>query len=382
MNIVLYGHGGSRNHGCEAIVRSTILLLGKEHHYTLLSERPEEDAEYGLDSIATIIPSRNSLPVGVRRLLYLIEMKICRSERVYYRRIYQSFIKRIGPCDLAVAIGGDNYCYDGMFEQFSVMNYRFRKKGIRTCLWGCSIDAERLDKHLIDDLRGFSFIYAREQLTYQALLLAGIKNVVHLPDPAFCLSVLQPLDFQYPSDIDYVGINISPLVINQETISGVIINSFLRLIDFIIEKTEFGVLLLPHVVWSSNDDRGPLSILYQSYAGTGRVFMIGDCDCMKLKGHISKCRYLVAARTHASIAGYSLLIPTLVVGYSVKSRGIARDIFGYDDPYVLPVQDIKDPEDLRNRFIWLLENEKPIIDHLRSIIPQYTRSISKIIELI
>ena len=48
MNIVLYGHGGSRNHGCEAIVRSTIMLLGEQHNYTLLSERPEEDIEYGI----------------------------------------------------------------------------------------------------------------------------------------------------------------------------------------------------------------------------------------------------------------------------------------------------------------------------------------------
>ena len=31
-------------------------------------------------------------------------------------------------------------------------------------------------------------------------------------------------------------------------------------------------------------------------------------------------------------------IPTLVVGYSVKARGIARDLFGGEEGYVLPVQ--------------------------------------------
>ena len=32
MAIILYGHGGSRNHGCEAIVRSTIGMLGNEKY--------------------------------------------------------------------------------------------------------------------------------------------------------------------------------------------------------------------------------------------------------------------------------------------------------------------------------------------------------------
>ena len=34
---------------------------------------------------------------------------------------------------------------------------------------------------------------------------------------------------------------------------------------------------------------------------------------------------LICCRTHASIAGYSSTIPTLVVGYSAKSQGIGLD---------------------------------------------------------
>ena len=345
-----------------------------------MSERPEEDIEYGMDSITTILPSQNPLPRGFRKLGYLIKMKICRSEKVYYRYIYKSFINRIGPCDLAIAIGGDNYCYDGMLEQFSVMNERFRNKGIRTCLWGCSIDAERIDKELIKDLKGFSFIYTREEVTYHLLLSSGIKNVIQLPDPAFILPKNEPTFIK--SDLDYVGINISPLIIKKETIPGVVINSFIRLIDYIIRETNFGVLLIPHVVWKSNDDSEPLSLIYSSFVETGRVYMVNDCNSIELKGVISKCRFLVAARTHASIAGYSQCIPTLVIGYSVKSRGIARDIFGNDDQYVLPVRDIKDSEGLRNRFMWFQENEKQIIDHMRAIIPQYIGSLSRINEFI
>ena len=44
MNIALYAHGGSGNHGCEALVRSTILAIGTEgNQYTVFSERPQDD---------------------------------------------------------------------------------------------------------------------------------------------------------------------------------------------------------------------------------------------------------------------------------------------------------------------------------------------------
>ena len=380
MNIVLYGHGGSRNHGCEAIVRSTIHLLGKGHIYTLLSERPDEDYEYGLDSILKIVPSRNPLPSGFRLLLYKIEMKLRRSDRVYYKYVYRSFIKRIGPCDLAIAVGGDNYCYDGMFEQFSVMNENFMKKGIPRCLWGCSIDPNRLNKQLVRDLKGFSFIYAREQITFQTLLSLGFKSVIHMPDPAFSLPIIEPV---FPAfGIDYVGINVSPLIIKLGKEPGLILNSFIRLIRRIIEETNLHVLLVPHVVSESNDDREPLMKMYREFASTGRIYMVEDCNCMELKGYISKCRFFVAARTHASIASYSQRIPTLVIGYSVKSLGIAKDLFVEENHYVIPVQTIKDIDTLSSSFIWILENEEAIRNQLDFAIPQYNEGLTKIDKLI
>ena len=41
--IRLYYHGGSANHGCEAIVRSTAKILGVEP--TLFSASPDEDLQ-------------------------------------------------------------------------------------------------------------------------------------------------------------------------------------------------------------------------------------------------------------------------------------------------------------------------------------------------
>ena len=48
-------------------------------------------------------------------------------------------------------------------------------------------------------------------------------------------------------------------------------------------------------------------------------------------------RSMKALGGHASIAGYSTGIPTLVVGYSIKSKGIGKDI-GMER-WVIPIED-------------------------------------------
>ena len=96
----------------------------------------------------------------------------------------------------------------------------------------------------------------------------------------------------------------------------------------ILSNTDMRICLIPHVVWEYNNDRKPLISLYKKFKDTNRVILLEDHNCEELKGFISRCRFFVGARTHATIAAYSTCVPTLVVGYSIKSRGIATDLFG------------------------------------------------------
>ncbi len=64
-------------------------------------------------------------------------------------------------------------------------------------------------------------------------------------------------------------------------------------------------------------------------------------------------------RTHATIAAYSTGVPTLVVGYSVKARGIARDLFGTEDGYVLPVQQLKESDELTKHSFACMKSAMP-----------------------
>ena len=55
----------------------------------------------------------------------------------------------------------------------------------------------------------------------------------------------------------------------------------------------------------------------------------------------------------------------------MKSKGIARDIFGTEEHYVLPVQELQDPDELANGFDWLSANEMTVRDHLIKAMPEY-----------
>ena len=54
--IKLYYHSGSKNHGCEAIVRGTSKILQED--LSLFSIRPNEDIKYGLNDICEIIDDK------------------------------------------------------------------------------------------------------------------------------------------------------------------------------------------------------------------------------------------------------------------------------------------------------------------------------------
>lgn len=49
----LYSHGGSGNHGCEAIVRSTIKVLN-ENSVNVFSHNVDQDVKYGIDDICNL----------------------------------------------------------------------------------------------------------------------------------------------------------------------------------------------------------------------------------------------------------------------------------------------------------------------------------------
>ena len=162
---------------------------------------------------------------------------------------------------------------------------------------------------------------------------------------------------------------------NNESLKGITMKNYISLMEYIIENTDMNIALIPHVIWEdNNDDRLPSKELYEKFKNTNRVVLIEDDNCEVLKGYISRCRFFIGARTHATIAAYSSGVPTLVVGYSIKAKGIAKDIFGTYENYVVPVQNLKLENDLLDNFKWIIKNEKSIKNHLNQVIYSYNKS--------
>ncbi len=369
MTLLLFPHGGGGNHGCEAIVRSTREILDKG--LVLCSNNVEEDKHYGLNGICRI--ERAYTPLNRKSIKYLVAWfayHLFSRRDAFDKLAYANLFNLAKESSAALSIGGDNYCY-GKPEHLYLIDKHIRRIGRPLLLWGCSIEPAALDGAMLEDLQNFTHIFARESITFQALKNAGIEHVSLYPDPAFCLnSVELPLPQGF-IDGNTVGLNISPMIIDNEAVKGITMRNYCELVEHIISFTDMNVALIPHVVWSNNDDRIPLRELYDKYSSTGRIVMIPDHNAEELKGYISRCRFMVAARTHASIAAYSSKVPTLVLGYSVKARGISRDLFGSEENYVIPVQSLKDPGQLTSNFKWLMDHEKEIRDGLNSKMPDY-----------
>lgn len=381
----LYGHNGSGNHGCEAIVRSTVKILRNKYNnatISLASGGAEEDKKYKLDTVVSVLDEKNK--VNKLSLAYInayLNIKLfknrLKSEELEYRETFYGLDKDT----IALSIGGDNYCYPG-YQRFTMLHNMLRKKGIKTVLWGCSVEPSKIDKEMEKDLKSYDLIITRETLTLKALQDIG-ANVKLYPDPAFQLDKIEKELPDKFIDGNTVGINISPMIMKNEKITGITMKNYEVLIENIINNTDMNVALIPHVIWEdNNDDRIPSMELYNKFRNTGRIVLLEDDNCEVLKGYISRCRMFIGARTHSTIAAYATGVPTLVVGYSIKAKGIAKDIFGEYENYVIPVQELKSDSDLTRAFKWMNCNEIKIKKHLDKFMPSYkAKSLDAVKEL-
>lgn len=384
MSIFLYSHGGSGNHGCEAIVRGTKEILSDEQ-MTLYSFKKSEDEKYGLAQYVNLQDARISYgKINIQRIIASLKIRLFKDENYATKISVNHILKKYGIGDVGFSIGGDNYCYPG-FEEYGVINKMIRKCGTKTVLWGCSVEPSMISDIMLEDLKGYDLAVARESITYDALKKVGV-NVILSSDPAFCMKK-QVCDIPFEkSGKRIVGINASPHIITCEKENGIAYRNYVELVKYILAETDYSIALIPHVVWDTNDDRKVLRKLYEDIGESERVFLVEDHTAPELKYIISKCTLFIGARTHATIAAYSTCVPTLVVGYSVKARGIAKDLFGQEENYVIQVQSLDSPRILTESFKWLNSNQEKIRLHLEEIMPEYIargyKAKDKIMELI
>lgn len=344
---LIYGHGGSYNHGGEAITRCTIALLRRispDCKITLSTHFPEQDLEFGLE---------------------VDEMITRDTTGKTNEEVYRATLDAITSNTTVIQVGGDNYCYNN-WQRYAQIHKRAKQCGGKSVFWSCSIDEDKIDDEMLQVLQEHDLILARECITYETLKAKGLQNVRKVSDIAFWLEP-EPVDFLLEN---YIAINVSPLVCKK---NPAFISAMQKVIDIILEETDLNIALVPHVVVSVDNDFEVLSKFH--IAEPNRVVLVSDkLSAKQYKYIISKANCCIAARTHAAIAAYSSGVPVLAVSYSTKSRGIANDLGCLE--YVVDILDTDIEKTFLEKFCVFLEEEATLREKLQAKIEAYKKLFS------
>lgn len=387
--VFLCGHTGSENRGCEAILRSTAKLL-KDAGETAVYAMTFDDAydkKVNLEDQLVMIPYLRK-PLSVRALS-LIRRKFFGDGVWGARQSYRSLFRNVKAGDILFNVGGDTYC-SGTPNLSYALNHLAQEHNIPNVFWGCSVEQQVVtNRQMREDINRYRYIVARESISYSRLKEAveDKNKVLFACDPAFHLDVM-PVSLPEGFDAgNTVGLNLSPLVITEENNSdSIMLQNVYSLIDHILEETDMSICLIPHVYdpERNTEDIRVLRKIYARYASASRICIEERClSCTQIKYIISQCRFFIGARTHSMIAAYSTHVPALAISYSVKSIGIAQDIWGEHEGYAIPWRTITNKDELWRCFSEnLLKNEDKLRSRYAEFMPGYMDTMKQTIKIL
>ena len=375
--ILIYGVSTYKNRGVEAIVNSTLNQIDtSKYDVSIASYDLPYNTKFYKDKVKYIDHYKiNNLTEEEQEL----EKKYQNMPFDYhnFELLYQSdVVKGIEESEICISAGGDNYCYPPCSWLYA-LDEKSHNLGKKTVLWGSSLFEEIDDLELIDNLNNFDVLVIRESLTLNAVKdIVDEDKIIFAKDPAFSLKLKKVvLNDWYKKNKNYVVLNVSPLTIKNE--DGY--SSIVSLVSYILNSTNYSVCLLPHVTTDDCNDADILKDLKKEFRNDRVYLEKNKYDCQELKYIISKSKLVVAARTHASIAAYSTCVPTLVIGYSVKSKGIAKDLFNTYDNYVIDSNELT-KELIIEKFKFIDKNRDKIIKKLQKQMPSIIEEASSIFD--
>lgn len=372
MKVLMFFHGGSGNRGCEAIVVTAIKIIKEKYpdaFIALASSQPNTDKHIkGLNEIIFHNLNRKIKPFSALFFKNYCNVKFNKSQSVSYRLAHKDIIDNIDRFDVFLSIGGDNYCYGDIYDYYE-LNRIIKSKGKKLLLWGASLGKEDLNNEKIEDLKKFDNLIIRESESENQLHQSGIHNTVLVADGAFLLEKeLLPLPKEWKEG-NTIGFNYSPLVEQKIPSSR---PAAIKLLQHILTNTNYNIAFTPHVIQPGNNDHECMQRLMKDLGpiAQNRTFLLPEnLTASQYKGYISRMEMFIGARTHATIAAYSTCVPVMVLGYSIKSIGIAKDIFGYPK-LVLDKSEISNSELLIEKFNELNRDKASIKQHLETTIPK------------
>jgi polysaccharide pyruvyl transferase WcaK-like protein len=295
--------------------------------------------------------------------------------------VYKDVKSHLDRASAVLAVGGDNYSldYSRAPKTCTDLDDLVVNGGKPLVIWCASVGPfsknPDYERYMTDHLKKV-YIFARESLTVEYLAELGLtENVYRVADPAFVMKPVEPDLEKFGLDIEpgSIGINLSPLMARfvSEGDIGRWTALAADIIDRLAKATDRKIYLIPHVMATkSNDDyifmKQVLSLVTKS---NERIILIRPLfNAAETKWVISKMSVFAGSRTHSTIAALSSYVPTLSFAYSIKAKGINRDIYGHADFCI--GNDELNPQIAAEKTKCLLYKSEDIRKHLESCIPE------------
>lgn len=367
MKILLPYHLGSGNRGCEGIARGIAKIFNMDREKFILYDISpydyQSDNRLCLDQIGTLTRNSNRLFEIARLSCRVLDKVGLHFPYMFLMSRYYLYGANKG--DYVFITGGDIYCYEGAYKLPNMIIANAQKKGIKTVLYGASIEGKYLNAKVIRGMKAFDLIISRESLSHEVLTKNGLKNELY-PDPAFSLSPQTCELPEYFSKSKVIGINISPFT----DTNGLFRENILNLIKYIVSQG-MDVCFIPHVFWKGQDDRTSINQYKELMGEHVHVLDSERMSYLELRHAISKCEYFIGGRTHSVISAYSMHVPCIALGYSIKAKGIAQDI-GLPEYTVVDSHHLENSNQIVNTFK-KLENERDKILYIYEGMEQYAK---------
>ena len=387
MNILIVGHDTFENKGCQALIYTTTRILKDTFpsaQFKVFSWDPAYDAPRFNQ---TDIPCEflqhkfnfNEFSPRNRFWLFLNETLKIRTEKILYAPQY--FYDSLSWADLVVVSGGDILADYG---ERSVKHYFFPiavgiALGKPVYVFAQSISpykSKEILKFAKYYLNKVSLITVRERLSLEYLKNIGIKAPLHLTaDPAFTLmpcsdsrlnEIVQAENLPHTNS-PIIGLSVSETATRWSDSSHEdFTNVMAEACDKMIDKYKAKIVFVPHVGYPNdpaNDDRVVGKAIKSLMVNKQDAFLIeGDYSCKELKAVIGRCALFIGARTHATIASASMLVPTIALAYSIKAFGIMEDILD-KEKCVCDLTNLS-AQDLLSKAEYLIENSANVVKEM------------------
>ena len=377
---LLSGNGPYENHGCEAIIRGTINILNEYYNcseYFVSSyydnsqqyiNQKDNETDISIKHIQNININKYSKEWTLSNLYGIINS----DKKKFYK--FRNLDEYINNTKATLSVGGDNYSLDyGIPKRFTDLDDYALSKQKPIIIWGASVGSftkdKEYEKYMSEHLKKVTAIFAREPETVKYLDSIGINNNVYrVSDPAFMLEAKKTTSYNIEIEEGAICINISPLMVKYISNNNIseFIKQAVKIIENIIKVIGRNLYFIPHVVINGNNDYEIMDTIYNNIDEKlrERIIKVSDkLNAAEYKWIISQMEVFFGARTHATIASLSTLVPTLSFVYSIKSVGINKDLFGNDEFCIYPEQFNEDV--LMEKIKHLLDNKEKIQEHLK-----------------